>query len=102
MRAILFFSRFTFLCNIAFLLFIFFSWKEAGKPLTGSRDTVISLPFLKETIIVLGFSAIVINLAMNVTYLTCILSGKLKLLRGWLAAANALFLLIQFYYFFLS
>jgi hypothetical protein len=102
MRAILFFSRFTLLCNLTFLLFIFFRWREAGKPLMGGRDTVISLPFLKETIIVLGFSAIVINLAMNITYLICFLSGKLKLLPRWLLTVNALFLLIQFYYFFLS
>jgi len=94
MKVILFFSRFTFICNIAFLLFVFFSWREAGKP-SNARDTVIALPFLKEVVIILGFTAIVINLAMNIVYLVCFLSGKAKLLPRWLVAVNALFLLIQ-------
>ena len=101
MKAVLFFSRFTFICNIAFLLFIFFSWREAGKQLANPGDTVIALPFLKEVIIILGFTAIVINLAMNIAYLICFLYGKLKLLPKWLVTVNALFLLAQFYYFFL-
>jgi len=101
MKVILFFSRFTFICNIAFLLFVFFNWMERRKPVKTGSDIVIPIPFLKDLIVTLGFAAIAINLAMNIVYLVCFLSGKAKLLPRWLVAVNALFLLIQFYYFFL-
>ena len=101
MKVVLFFLRFTFICNIAFLLFVFFNWMERRKPVKSDSDVVIPIPFLKDLIITLGFAAIVINLAMNIIFLICFLSGKLKLFPQWLVAANVLFLLIEFYYFFL-
>jgi hypothetical protein len=66
-----------------------------------SRDAVASIPFFKNLIIVLGFSAIVINLIMCIVYLIAVLSKKSFLLPKWLAAINFVFLVIQFYFFFL-
>lgn len=67
----------------------------------GSQDSIVAIPFFKNLIIVLGFSAIVINLIMCIVYLVAVLSKRSFLLPKWLAAINFAFLVIQFYFFFL-
>ncbi|HEV2832229.1 MAG TPA: hypothetical protein VGW31_09650 [Hanamia sp.] len=101
MKVISFFSRFTLICNIAFLLFIIFSKVESGKPVTGDSNTVIPVPFFKDLIITLGFSAIIINLIICIVYSVIVIIGKPYLLPKWLAAINFVFLILQFYFFFL-
>lgn len=100
MRLFRFLSKFTFICNIAFLLFVFFRWIEMKKPVTGSGDRVIALPFLKDLVITLGFSAIIINLLMNIFYFIFLIRGKLKNIAVGLPVINFMFLLLQIAYFF--
>jgi hypothetical protein len=101
MKVALFLSRVTFICNIAFLLFVFFTWQEQRGPVKVAPGTVIHVPLAKEIIIILGFTAIIINLLMNIAYLIFALTGKNTILPRWLVAANFVFLLLQFCYFFL-
>jgi hypothetical protein len=101
MKVVSFFSRFTFICNIAFLLFVFFSWQQPKQPVKSASGTVLHVPFAKELIITLGFTAIIINMIMNIVYLFVLSSGRLKALPRWLIITNFLFLLLQFCYFFL-
>jgi len=68
---------------------------------TGGDGIVIGLSFVKELIVILGFTAIIINLIAVIIYFIFLLSGKLKQLPTWLVLTNFLFLLLQFYYFFL-
>ncbi|MEP6615682.1 MAG: hypothetical protein ABJA57_03845 [Ginsengibacter sp.] len=100
MKVVLFFSRFTFICNIAFLLFIIFRWIEVKNTLRAQGDVVFPVPFLKSVVITLGFSAIVINLAMNIVYLLLLLFPRSKKFSSWLVITNFLFLILQVYYFF--
>ena len=101
MKVISFFSKFTLICNIAFLLFIVFNKMEARRPPTGgSRDTVQAIPFFKDLVITLGFSAIIINLLMCIVYAAIVIAGKPYLFSKWLAAVNFIFLILQFYFFF--
>lgn len=101
MKLISFFSRFTFICNICFLIFIIINRLEAKKPAVATTDTVLPLPFFKDLVIILGFSAIIINLLMCITYLVELLTKKVLPLPKWLAPVNFIFLLVQFYFFFL-
>ncbi|MEO8852458.1 MAG: hypothetical protein ABI359_01680 [Ginsengibacter sp.] len=101
MKLISFFSKFTFICNLCFLLFVFFNRIDAKKHISGASGTVIAFPFFKDLIIILGFSAIIINLAMCIVYLVNILRKKTFLLPKWLAITNFIFLIVQFYFFFL-
>jgi energy-converting hydrogenase Eha subunit A len=101
MRKILFLSRLTLICNIAFALFVFFQWLEIRKPADVSGDRVVNFPFFKDLIITLGFTAIFINLIMNIIYFILLLSRKTNLLPKWLIVFNFIFLLLQIYYFFL-
>lgn len=101
MKVVSFFSRFTLICNIAFILFVTFSKLEARKPVTHSSDTVEMIPYFKNVVITLGFSAIVINLIMCIVYSIIVIIGKQYLLPKWLAAINFAFLILEFYFFFL-
>ncbi len=72
---------------------------ELKKTVTHSTDKIIAVPFVKDIIITLGFTAIIVNLIMVIVYVIQLLSGK-KILKQWLVITNFLFLLLQIYYFF--
>lgn len=100
MRLFNFLSKFTFICNIAFALFVLFRWMEMKKPVSGAGDRIIAIPFLKDLVITLGFSAIAINLLMNVFYFLFLMRGKLKNMPLLLPVINFMFLIVQVFYFF--
>ncbi|MDQ6763849.1 MAG: hypothetical protein M3015_14645 [Bacteroidota bacterium] len=100
MKVLSFFSRFAVVCNMAFILFIFFSRLEAQKHATHARDTVAAVPFLKDLIITLGILAIIINLLMCLVYAVVIVLGKQRLLPRTLVIINFLFFIFQIFYFF--
>lgn len=74
---------------------------EARKGVTGAKGTVVAFPFFKDLIIILGFSAIIINLVMCLVYLVTIVMKKAFLLPKWLAITNFIFFIVQIFFFFL-
>ena len=70
------------------------------KPVTGSADKVVAVPYFKDLIITLGMCAIIINLLMNIFFVLFLLRGKLKGVSLWLPVINFIFLIGQVYYFF--
>lgn len=100
MKVILFLSRFTLICNIAFLIFAVLRWVEKSKPVKAGNEKLIPLPFVQEVIVTLGFSALVINLVMNLFYLGIFMLGRLKKYPTWLIVTNFLFLIVEIIYFF--
>lgn len=70
------------------------------KPVSGAGDRLIAVPFLKDLVITLGFSAIAINLLMNVFYFLFLMRGKLKNMPLLLPVINFMFLIVQVFYFF--
>ena len=100
MKVLSFFSKFAAICNIAFVIFAVLNKLETKSSVAAANDTAQTLPFLKNIIITLGFSAIIINLIMCMTYSIFIIIGKKKLLPKWIVAFNFLLLIFQFYFFF--
>jgi hypothetical protein len=100
MKIISFFSRFTFICNICFLAFVFFAKLQSKKAVAAGPGTVVAFPFFKDLVIILGFLAIIINLLMCLVYLIILLRNKIIFLPKWLTITNAVFLLAEFYFFF--
>src|SRR5580693_9497715 len=100
MKLISFFSRFTIICNFCFLLFIFLAKLEARKPTTAGTDKIVPVSYMKDIIITLGISAIIINLLMCIVYSLIVIIGRQQFLPKWLAIVNFLFLIFQFIYFF--
>ena len=101
MKLISFLSKFTFICNLCFLIFVVLNRIDAKKQVAGVSGTVIAFPFFKDLVIILGVSAIIINLAMCLVYLVTILTEKSFLLPKWIAITNFIFLIVQVYFFFL-
>lgn len=99
MNIIRFLSRFTLICNICFLLFVLFSYLEVNAPKGAVADMAARIPFFKELIIVLGFSAIVINSIMCITYLILILLKKKTMIPKWTGIFNVFLLIAEVYYF---
>ena len=100
MKALSFLSKFTVICNLAFVIFALVNKFSRSSPSVTEGQGIPPLNFFKNIIITLGFSAIVINLLMCLTYAIVLIIGKHKLLPRWLAIINFLFLVFQFYFFF--
>ncbi|MEO8110980.1 MAG: hypothetical protein ABI594_13140 [Ginsengibacter sp.] len=100
MKVLAFFSRFAIVCNVAFLLFIFFSRLEAHKHVTQGKDVAVAVPFFKDLIITLGVLAIIVNLIMCIVYAIVIVLGRQRILPRTLVIINFLFFIFQVFYFF--
>lgn len=97
---ILFLSRVTMVFNIAFILFVILSKMEHAVPVSANPNVVYKMPILKGLLVVLGFSAIIVNFFMCLTYSILVIMGKTKIVPIWLAAINLIFLMLQIFYFF--
>lgn len=73
---------------------------EMQKHVKAASGGIITVPFVENIIVVLGFSAIIINLVTNMVYLFVLIRGKIKPLTGWLVLVNFIFLLVEIFYFF--
>ena len=102
MKLFSFFSKVAFICNLSFLLFVLFGKMEAKQTIGNGTAGITAIPFFKNLIIILGVSAIFINLIICIAYLIALLSKKYFLIPKWLAGINVVFLFIQFYFFFLQ
>ena len=102
MKLIAFFSRVALVCNIAFLLFAFIAAYQSGDTNSAATTGGISgLSYFKNVIIILGVSAIIVNLIMCMVYAVVIIVGRQRILPKNLVIVNFLFFLLQlFYYFF--
>ena len=101
MKALSFLSKFTVICNLAFVVFAAVNKFSKSTPSVTKGEGIPALNFFKNIIITLGFSALIINFLMCLTYAIIVIIGKQKLLPKWLVMINFLFLIFQFYFYFL-
>ncbi len=99
MKLIVLLSKFTIICNIAFVLFVFLRWMEVQKTVAGKSGELVNIPYVKELVIILGFTAIVINMLMHVVYLILYLGKRSNMIPRRLAVTHFLFLTWQLFYF---
>ncbi len=95
------FSRIAFICNVSFVVFIILGYIDFNNKKNKVDDNIIPLPFVTGTLVILGQSAIFINLIFCFTAMILLLSKKMKQIPGWLVIVNFIFLLMQVYYFFI-
>jgi hypothetical protein len=67
----------------------------------GNINAAIPLPFLENTLVLLGYSAIFINIVFALLSLYWLVSGKINLLPRWIVLFNLVMFPIQLCYFFL-
>lgn len=100
MKALHFFSKVAFICNICFALFAVMAVLEPTRPAENIPDIVRWFSFIKDIIITLGFLAIIINLIVCMVYLILLFMKRKSIIPTKLALANFLFLVVQVLYFF--
>jgi hypothetical protein len=97
-----FFNKFIFICNICFLIGIILRLVEISRKKQGLSETVIPLPALQGSLVVLGEIAIVFNLIFCIALLVRIIAGKGWVLPKWIALFNIILLFVQVWYFFFA
>jgi len=95
-----FFSKLVFVCNLCFIASVILRYIEFSGQRNGSRNSAIPLPWLENTLVTLGYGAIILNIAFFLSYIILILAGKHKLLPQWLIIFNIALLVVQCIYFF--
>ncbi len=93
------FSRLTFICNISFVVFVLLQYIEINNRRHKIEDSVIPLPFVTGTLVVLGQLAIFVNLLFTVSILVMAVLKKPKPLPRWLVYTNIAFFVVQLFYF---
>ena len=95
-----FFSKFTVLCNLCFLLSVIFWYIEMHNKHEGSNEQVIQLPWLESTLVILGYGAIIVNLFFLLTvFIFTSLKVKTKIPK-WMIIFNMVLFFCQVYFHF--
>lgn len=95
------FSKLAFICNVSFVLFICFGYIELSRRQNKNDDNILPLPFVTGTLVILGQLAIFLNFIFCLVTLLLLVLKKRKPVPQWVVIINFIFLLIQFYYFFI-
>ncbi len=94
------FSKFILLCNLCFVASVVLRFVENANKKSGNLNAVIKLEPLQNTLVILGYSAIVFNFIYHLVLLGSFTSKSGNKLPKWIIWSNFLFLIIQIYYFF--
>lgn len=94
-----FFSKFTFICNICFLVTAFFNY---SKMYLGDSRVPQPLNILKGTVVILGEFSWILNFVFVLLWLILLLASKKPNVTKWIGIANVLILFFQVYYFFID
>lgn len=101
MKSLKFLSKFAVVCNVCFVVFVILNQLKKNQPDSGIPITAEKIPFFKELIIILGFSAVIVSFLICFAYLILLMSGKKEIIPKWTGFANLIFLVTEIYYFFL-
>ncbi len=97
-----FFSRIVLICNVCFIIAVILRFVELLKKEKGDFDSAIPLKPLESTLVILGYSAIFVNLIFFFFTLYLLATKKIKLIPHWIVLFNICILPLQVYYFFYS
>jgi len=95
-----FFSKIVLICNVCFIIAVVMWWIESSRRVVGNYNGVINFQPLESTLIVLGYSAILVNLIFIILCLLWLVTKKIKLIPRWIVIFNLLIFPIQVYYHF--
>ncbi|MEI7472996.1 MAG: hypothetical protein WCJ85_12110 [Chitinophagaceae bacterium] len=95
-----FFSKFTIICNACFLLAVVAWYLETQQFHTGKNDQLMPLPWLEGILVIIGYSAIFINLFYLMVCGILYLFKKAQQISRWMVIFNAIVFLLQVYFHF--
>ena len=96
------FSKIVFIFNACFIAAAILRLVEMIKRSQGNLNAAIPLPPLENALVLLGYTAIFINIVFALLSLYWIFSRKINLLPRWIVFFNLVMFPIQVWYFFFS
>ncbi len=94
------FSKFTVLCNLAFLASVVLWYIEFHNKQAGHNERVIQLPWLESSLVILGYGAIIVNLFfLLICFIFVSLKVRLKVPQ-WMIIFNVIMFICQVYFHF--
>ncbi|HMC99379.1 MAG TPA: hypothetical protein VKH37_04470 [Ferruginibacter sp.] len=97
-----FFSKFTVICNICFVIAVVMWWLEQRKTYKAADGQLIELPWLKGSLVVMGYGAIIVNaLFLLLCFIFTAFRVQMKV-ATWIIIFCILAFAGQLYFFFLS
>ena len=94
-----FFSKFVVICNIAFLISVILRFIERDYP-KGSNDRIIKFEPVENSIIILGYSAVIFNLIFLLIILGFIIASKYYNVKKQSVIFCLIIFIFQLIYFF--
>ena len=94
------FSKFIYLCNLCFVASVILRFWENASKKAGTVNAVVKLQPLQNTLVILGYSAVVFNFVYHLFLLGFLAKKSTNALPKWIIWVNFLFLIVQVYYFF--
>lgn len=96
-----FFSKITVLFNASFLVYVIFWYLEKNKSYEGNATQILPLPWLEGTFVILGYTAILVNLLfLLLTFIFYSFKATIKISR-WIIIFNIIIFCCQVYFFFI-
>ncbi|MEO6541341.1 MAG: hypothetical protein ABIN74_10135 [Ferruginibacter sp.] len=96
-----FFSKITVFCNACFILSVVFWYIEMGKQRQGDSNQVLPLPWLENTLVILGYGAIIVNaLFLLLCFIFYSFKSNIKIPR-WIIIFNIIIFCCQVYFHFI-
>jgi hypothetical protein len=96
------FSKIVFIFNACFIAAAILRLVEMVKRSQGNMNAAIPLAPLENALVLLGYSAIFINIVFALSSFYWIITRKINLLPRWIVFFNLLLFPIQVWYFFFS
>jgi hypothetical protein len=94
-----FFSKLVVICNVCFIIAVALRVLENLRKRNIVFTGQLKLDPIESTFVVLGYSAIIINLIFNAILLILFISKRKSLIPSWMMWFNFLLLLLQIIYF---
>ena len=94
------FAKIVLICNISFIIFVLLGYIEFSQKKSRGGESIMPLPFITGTFVILGELAVFVNLIFCCVTLLLLLSKKVIQVPQWLLIVNFIFLMLQLYYFF--
>lgn len=97
-----FFSKITFICNLCFVASVILRFVENAKKKDVDFTGLVLAKPLESTLVVLGYTAILVNALFLLAYVFAAAAKKTKQIPKWIVITNLVFFVLQVYYFFFS
>lgn len=95
-----FFSKIVVICNLCFIASIVLRYVEIAGKHPQSDEKIIPLPWIENTVVILGYSAILFNIVFFLCCLILLFMQKISIVPVWMIVFNVVILSLQFVYFF--